>query len=187
MCMYIKSIDGFTGNGNFMSKFGLEIRDQVIFSMSQKIFNQVVGLNTGAVRPNEGDLIYFPLNQKCFQIKFVNKFEMFYQFGALQTWEVTCELFEYSNEIINTGITEIDTLQTKFSMDIFDWALLDELSNYLTDEFGNILVVDTYAFENINAAAQNDTIFNGTNNFSSGAKSILDFSESNPFAEGSNL
>jgi hypothetical protein len=187
MCMYIKSVDGFTGDGNFMSKFGLEIRDQVIFSMAQKVFNQVVGINTGAIRPNEGDLIYFPLNQKCFQIKFVNKFEMFYQFGALQTWEVTCELFEYSNEIINTGITEIDTLQTKFSMDIFDWALLDESNKYLTDEFGNILVVDTYDFENINAAAQNDTIFNGTNNFSSGAKSILDFSESNPFAEGSNL
>ena len=92
--MYIKSIDGFTGDGSFMSKFGLEIRDRVVFSMAQRIFNEEVGTFTSQLRPNEGDLIYFPLNKKCFQIKFVQKYEMFYQLGALQTWEVTCELFE---------------------------------------------------------------------------------------------
>jgi hypothetical protein len=79
MEMYIKSVDGFSGDGAFMSKFGLEIRDRVIFSMAQRIFNEDVGTFTAQTRPNEGDLIYFPLNKKCFQIKYVNKFEMFWR------------------------------------------------------------------------------------------------------------
>ena len=100
--LYIKSVDGFSGDGNFMSKFGLEIRDQVIFSIAQRTFNKEIGAYTTLVRPREGDLIYFPLNNKCFQIKYVNKFEMFYQLGALQTWEITCELFEYADEVFDT-------------------------------------------------------------------------------------
>ena len=72
--MYIKSINGFSGDGSFLSKFGLEIRDQVVFSVAQRIFSEEVGTVTTQVRPNEGDLIYFPLNNKCFQIKFVNKY-----------------------------------------------------------------------------------------------------------------
>ena len=62
---YIKSVDGFSGDGNFMSKFGVEIRDQVVFSVAQRTFNQEVGIYTNQPRPNEGDLIYFPLNKKC--------------------------------------------------------------------------------------------------------------------------
>ena len=83
--LYIKSVDGFSGDGDFMSKFGIEIRNQVVFSVAQRRFNEEIGEYTTQVRPNEGDLIYFPLNKKCFQIKYVNKFEMFYQLGALQT------------------------------------------------------------------------------------------------------
>ena len=64
---YIKSVDGFSGDGNFMSKFGLEIRDQVVFSIAQRTFSNEIGAYTTLVRPNEGDLIYFPLNNKCFQ------------------------------------------------------------------------------------------------------------------------
>ena len=82
--LYIKSVDGFSGDGDFMSKFGIEIRNQVVFSVAQRRFNEEIGDYTTQVRPNEGDLIYFPLNKKCFQIKYVNKFEMFYQLGALQ-------------------------------------------------------------------------------------------------------
>ena len=69
--MYIKSVDGFAGDGNFMSKFGLEIRDQVVFSVAQRVFNEEVSAYTTNIRPNEGDLVYFPLNRKCFQVKFV--------------------------------------------------------------------------------------------------------------------
>ena len=182
--LYIKSIDGFTGDGNFMSKFGLQIRDQVVFSIAQRTFNQEVAIVTDQLRPNEGDLIYFPLNRKCFQIKFVNKFEMFYQFGALQTWELTCELFEYSNEQFNTGIAEIDAIQQDYSLNILDYAIMDEQRVNLVDEDSNYLVVESYKPEVINPASENDTIQYGTDNFPIGSDDFIDFTEIDPFSEG---
>ena len=181
--MYIKSVDGFTGDGNFMSKFGLQIRDQVVFSVAQRTFAQEVGSVINQTRPNEGDLIFFPLNDKCFQIKYVNKQEFFYPLGTLPTWEVTCELFEYSNEVMNTGIPSIDKLQTDFSMNIYDWVLLDESGNILTDESGNLLVNETYNLSVLNPAADNDPIQSGGENFDIGSDDFIDFTETNPFAE----
>jgi hypothetical protein len=175
--MYIKSIDGFTGDGSFMSKFGLEIRDRVIFSMAQRIFSEEVGTFTNQIRPNEGDLIYFPLNKKCFQIKFVNKYEMFYQLGALQTWEVTCELFEYSGEKLNTGIPEIDILQKTSDTNVYNWAIKDENGNILLDEEGNILVLEGSSVDDLIPAAQNDEIQAESDLF-------VDFTSQDPFSEG---
>lgn len=175
--MYIKSIDGFTGDGSFMSKFGLEIRDRVVFSMAQRIFNEEVATFTNQLRPNEGDLIYFPLNKKCFQIKYVNKYEMFYQLGALQTWEVTCELFEYSGETMNTGIPEIDNLQKKFDTNAYSWALKDENGDILLDEEGNILVLEGSSVDDLIFAAENDEIQAESDLF-------VDFTSQDPFSEG---
>jgi hypothetical protein len=175
--IYIKSVDGFQGDGNFMSKFGIEIRDQVIFSVAQRRFTEEVEVYNTQVRPNEGDLIYFPLNKKCFQIKFVNKFEMFYQLGALQTWEMTCELFEYSNEILNTGIPEIDILQKKFSTNIIDWAITDEAGNYLLDELENYLVSEKFSLSQILPGADNQQIQDESDLF-------VDFTAIDPFSEG---
>lgn len=183
--LYIKSVDGFTGDGNFMSKFGLQIRDQVIFSIAQRTFNQEVAIITDQIRPNEGDLIYFPLNNKCFQIKYVNKFEMFYQFGALQTFELTCELFEYSNEQFNTGIPEVDILQQKFSINILDYTLNDEEGNNLLDQDGDYLVTEAYKPDLINPAEENDVFQYGSNNFPTGSDDFIDFTETDPFSEGS--
>jgi len=175
--MYIKSVDGFSGDGNFMSKFGIEIRDQVVFSMAQRIFSQEVGTYTTQVRPNEGDLIYFPLNKKCFQIKYVNKFEMFYQLGALQTWEVTCELFEYSGETLNTGIPEIDSLQKKFDTNQYHWTLKTEDSEYIVTEDGELIVLEGSSIDNIIVSADNDEIQKESDQF-------VNFSAIDPFSEG---
>lgn len=175
--LYIKSVDGFAGDGNFMSKFGLEIRDQVVFSIAQRIFSQEIGSQTNLVRPNEGDLIYFPLNKKCFQIKYTNKFEMFYQLGALQTWEMTCENFEYSDEIINTGIPEIDLLQLKSSTNIIDYSLKDEQGMPLKDEENNYLTTERYDIESITGTGVNNTIQNESADF-------VDFTHVDPFSEG---
>lgn len=183
--LYIKSVDGFTGDGNFMSKFGLQIRDQVVFSIAQRTFNQEVAIITDQIRPNEGDLIYFPLNNKCFQIKYVNKFEMFYQFGALQTFELTCELFEYSNEQFNTGIPEVDILQQNFSINILDYTLNDEEGNNLLDQDGDYLVTEAYKPDLINPAEENDMFQYGSNNFPTGSDDFIDFTETDPFSEGS--
>jgi len=183
VCIYIKSVDGFTGDQEFMSKFGVEIRDQVVFSISQRIFSQCVGSYTNQPRPNEGDLIYFPLNQKCFQIKYTNKFEMFYQMGSLQTWEMTCELFEYSDEIINTGIPEVDILQKQFSTNILDFSYLDEFGHELQDENEDYLVVEPFIMGNVVKGSENDVLPDGTTNFETGSNGFIDFSDSNPFGE----
>lgn len=176
--LYIKSIDGFSGDGSFMSKFGLEIRDQVVFSVARRTFNEEVGTFTSQPRPNEGDLIYFPLNQKCFQIKYVNKHEMFYQLGALQTWELTCELFEYSGEIMNTGIPEIDSLQKKFSINQYDWGVLTQEGDYLTDEEGNLIVLEGSSVSDLIPNAENDQIQKESDMF-------VDFTAYDPFSERS--
>jgi len=174
---YIKSVDGFSGDGNFMSKFGLEIRDQVVFSIAQRTFSNEIGAYTTLIRPNEGDLIYFPLNNKCFQIKFVQKFEMFYQLGALQTWEMTCELFEYSDEVFNTGIPEIDAIQNKESTNILDYVIMDEQGNFITDEQDNYLVVEAYNLDTILGNGTNQDMANESNTF-------IDWSIQDPFSEG---
>jgi hypothetical protein len=176
LCMYINSVDGFSGDGNFMSKFGVEIRDQVVFSFPMATFQEQVGMLTNQIRPNEGDIIFFPLNQKCFQIKYVDKFSMFYQLGALQLWKVTCELFEYSDEQFNTGIPAIDALQVNFSTNTMDWSYLDEFGHYLIDENSDTLVLENFDIEIIDTTAENTKINNYANTF-------IDFSEQNPFSE----
>jgi hypothetical protein len=183
--MYIKSVDGFGGDGSFMSKFGLEVRDQVVFSMAQKVFNDEIGAWTNFARPREGDLVFFPLNGRLFQIKYVNKFEMFYQLNALQTWEMTCEVFEYSDEVLDTGIDAIDSLQTNFSTNILNWSIIDEQGNHLIDEGdNNYLVMESYADFAVPGEV-NQTLKDGSNNYPMGSSSFIDFSSVDPFSEGS--
>tara|TARA_Y100001963_G_C6672258_1_gene395675 strand:- start:89 stop:958 length:870 start_codon:yes stop_codon:yes gene_type:complete len=110
--MYIKSVDGFEGEGDLISKFGLEIRDQIVFSVARRAWE---GLDIG-VRPKEGDLIFFPLTEKLFQIMFVEHETPFYQTGALPTFDLTCELFTYSDEKLDTGVEEVDVIEQKQSL-----------------------------------------------------------------------
>ena len=109
--MFIKSVDGFEGEGDLISKFGLEVRDQIVFSLARRAWE---GLDLG-VRPKEGDLVYFPLTSKLFQIMFVEHETPFYQNGALPTFDLTCELFVYSDEKIDTDIDDIDVIEQKQS------------------------------------------------------------------------
>lgn len=173
--MYIKSIDGFSGDQEFLSKFGVEIRNQIVFSVARRIFSEEIGQITTQVRPNEGDVIWFPLNQRAFVIRYVNKYELFYQLGALQTWEMTCEVFEYSGETFNTGIPEIDALQTKYSTDILNWSILTEDGLRLTDEDGNYIVLENAVVDTL-PSAENDEIQKESDLF-------VDWTAQNPFVE----
>lgn len=175
--MYIRSIDGFSGDGEFLSKFGVEIRNQVVFSVARRIFAEEVGEQSTQVRPNEGDIIYFPLNQRCFIIRFVNKYEMFYQLGAIQTWEMTCEVFEYSDEKFNTGIPEIDRIAYKRDTDIFNWSIMDEDGNMLMTQTSDYLILERSALEDIVENADNKDIQDEGNTF-------IDFDAKDPFSEG---
>lgn len=110
MEMYVKSVDGFQGDGDFLSKFGLQIRDQVTFTVAMRTFERyATRLDPEIIRPKEGDLVYMPLNNKFFKIMHVEHESVFYRSGALQVFDLKCELFEYSNERFSTGIEEIDT------------------------------------------------------------------------------
>jgi hypothetical protein len=110
MEVYVKSVDGFQGEGDFLSRFGLQIRDQAVFTVAIRTFERnVTNINPDLVRPKEGDLIYFPLNNKFFKIMHVEHESVFYQTGALQVFDLKTELFEYSNERFDTGVIDIDT------------------------------------------------------------------------------
>lgn len=109
--MYIANTDGFGGEGNLYSKFGLEIRDQATFIVSRRQFSRLIEIDENAIReerPREGDLIYLPLSKGLFEIKFVEHETPFYQLSQLPTYELQCELFEYSAEKFETGIHDID-------------------------------------------------------------------------------
>ena len=178
--MYIKNVDGFQGEGDFLSKFNLEIRDQITFTVSRRVFSEEIGSPMSVDRPREGDLIYFPLNRKIFEIKFVEHEPIFYQMGALQMYDLKCELFEYNGEMFNTGDPEIDFLyNTTFLGGIQSSTLLTDQYNSQTIvlENGDVLVTEGDSIEEIDLAADNDTIQREADDF-------LDFSEKNPFSEG---
>ena len=112
--MYVENINGFEGDQTLMSKFGLEIRDQATFIVARKSWEKFVGIWNNSVstnRPLEGDLIYLPLSRSFFEIKFVEHEAPFYQLSNLVVWRLQCELFDYSNEVINTGNEVIDDFQ----------------------------------------------------------------------------
>tara|TARA_B110000902_G_C14215337_1_gene552950 strand:+ start:81 stop:1079 length:999 start_codon:yes stop_codon:yes gene_type:complete len=106
--MYVKNVDSFEGEGDFLSKFGLQIRDSITLTIAQRTYDQEIGLNSTINRPREGDLIYLPLNKKYFVVQHVEHEAIFYQMGSLQTYDLRCDLFEYSGERFKTGQSELD-------------------------------------------------------------------------------
>jgi len=158
--LYIKSVDGFLGQQDIFSKFsGVTINDQVIWEVARTTFAEsVTSIHPEIVRPREGDIVYFPLNKKCFQITFADKFDMFYQLGALYLWSLTTELFQYSGEIFNTGITEIDNLQKNYSLDSFNYGLKNENNDFITDQNGNVITLEAYDLTTIDPLADNDKL-----------------------------
>ena len=110
--MYLEGVEGFEGEGDLYSKFGVEVRDTATFIISRRSWERFVSLDANlatGLRPNEGDLIYFPLSKSVFEIKFVEHENPFYQLGKLYTFKMTCDLFEYSGEDFDTNIEALDT------------------------------------------------------------------------------
>lgn len=119
---YVNTFDGYGGAGDILTKFGVSIRDELILTISKERFEDFIspfmsGIDDGtedseislSTRPREGDLIYFPLGQRLFEVKFVEHENPFFQLGKNYVYQLKCELFEYEDEIIETTINEIDT------------------------------------------------------------------------------
>ena len=105
--MYLKGTEGFGGEGDLVSKFGLDVRDEVIFTVHKDRFN----LATDMDKPLEGDLVFLPINKGLFEIKFVEHEQPFYQAGKNYSFDITCELFQYSEEQLATGIVDVDQIE----------------------------------------------------------------------------
>ena len=175
--MYIKSTMGFEGDLQFLSRFSTEIRQQLTLSVAIQTFDALVGAETGLARPTEGDLIFFPLDTKIMVIKDVNKYSMFYQVGSLAMYDLVCEVFEYSNEKMNTGIPLVDRIGPKLSLSTAEWGAVDVNGDPVID--GDGLPVFGPAF---NAAIDtNDMVRN--KNIAIEGIGLIDFSENNPFSE----
>lgn len=116
--MYIENIEGFDGEGDLFTKFGVEIRDQATFIISRRRWSQTVSKHNNeinGIRPREGDIIYLPMSKSLFQIMAVEHEQPFYQLKNLPTYKMRCELFEYSDEDLDTGIPEIDVIERKYA------------------------------------------------------------------------
>jgi len=124
---YVNNVDGYAPDSDIMTKFGLRLKNEINLTISRERFEDFIspflegissGIREGRItgftfgdlitRPKEGDLIYFPLGERLFEIKKVEHEKPFYQLGSLYTYDLSCELFEYENEFVDTSIAEID-------------------------------------------------------------------------------
>jgi hypothetical protein len=196
--MYLLNINGFSGDGDFLSRFGLEIRDSATFMVAKKRWNDFrdsllylesdptyisspyLDPNGGlqlADRPSEGDVIYFPLTKAFFNIKHVESKNPFFQLGRLYTFNLDVELLKFSNERFNTGVSEIDDIVSDKSTDITNFGLILEGGGrlLLNQESDSALILNSFEQDDIDPFAANDDFMD--------SNSILDFSNDNPFGE----
>ncbi len=110
---YIENTEGFDGEGDLFTKFGIELRDQATFVFARRRWKKLIGDNLAEVgfRPREGDIIYLPMSNSMFEVLKVETETPFYQLSQLPTFRLQCELFEYSDEDFDTNIASIDAVE----------------------------------------------------------------------------
>lgn len=116
--MYIENTDGFDGEGDLFTKFGVEIRDQATFVVARRRWSETIGRYDNQItgdRPREGDLIYLPMSRSMFQIMHVEHEQPFYALRDLPTYKLQCELFEYTGEDFDTGVLAIDKIEKDYA------------------------------------------------------------------------
>lgn len=159
---YIDNVDGYGGNGAFMSKFGLFIEEQGRLTISRRRWEQLVGQwgeTLIPTRPAEGDLLYFPLTKGLFDIKYVEHQNPFYQLGKLYVYKLNVELFQYSSERVNTEIDELNDMAMAMTFDI--------LGNVDPEEHADPQHRNSF----VNAEFERESL------------DVLSFDEKNPFGE----
>ena len=212
--MYFENVEGYEGEKEIMSKFGLQMNEDVTFVVARRRFEQLVSHDSNLIvktRPNEGDLVYFPKVKKIFEITFVDHDDPFYQVHNVPAFKLKCKTFEYSSEDLDTGITEIDAIETDNSLDQLVYQISMEQSSTTTYNEGLELEDGTGKIEQEgntdNLIGENetggdqivletgdyiiqesyvvDTIDENAMNdfFETQDDNIIDFTESNPFGD----
>ena len=116
MEMYIENTEGFEGEGDLYSKFGLQIKDTATFIVSRRRWDDRVGPFSSQVenpKPAEGDLVFLPMTNSFFEINFVEDEQPFYQLSNIPVYKMECSLFEYNDEDFETGVESIDNATAK--------------------------------------------------------------------------
>ena len=183
--MYMENVEGYDGEGDLFTRFGIEIRDQATFILSKRRWEQMVdreedsgGTFQLTARTAEGDLLYFPKTKSLFEIKLVEFQNPFYQLGKIYVFRMQCELFEYSSERLDTGDSSIDGIEDAQSLDILQFQFQLEDGDLLKLEDNDTLILESFMTNRGNVGADNadfDTWQSASN--------ILDFTETNPFGE----
>ena len=178
--MYLANVDGFNGEGDLLSKFGVEIRDTASFIVSKRRWEDVVAKSGHAQltrRPAEGDILYFPLTKSYFEIRKVETSDPFFQVGKLYVFKMECELMQFSSENFNTGIDEIDNAAGERALDVSQYELLLENGDRMMLEYfsPSTVILESYSLSAIDPLSQNEAFSNNID--------ILDFTEQNPFGE----
>ena len=187
--MYMETTEGFQGEQELVSKFGLEIREDTTFTIAKRRWEDAVGDQATLIksgRPNEGDLIYFPLMNSFFEIQFVEDQEPFFQLGNLPVYKLRCTRFEYASERIDTGVSDIDNLEDNRSMDMLNFQIsLENEDGALKLESGHYLIGEGYNMATQSKDFADNSTFESDAGFgtTSTADDILDFTERNPFGE----
>jgi len=142
--MWIENVDGFDGEGDLFSKFGVEIRDQATFVVSRRRWNQTIQRYDNEItvaRPAEGDLLYIPFSSKLFQITHVEHEQPFYQLQNLPTYKLRCELFEYNDEDFDTGVNLVDDIEQDYAYK-FNLVLDSDSQGFVVGEIVNQTLAD---------------------------------------------
>lgn len=175
--MYVKEVEGFGGEKDLLSKFGVEIRERVTFVLAKRRFEDEIGVYETRVRPLEGDLIYFPINTGLYEIKFVDHDTPFYQISERFVYELRCEKFEYSSERINTGINQIDKVEDNYTLtNTGTVEIITDSYNVITTAIGESIILSYTSLGDIDPGAENEIL-------QIESDAVLDFTETNPFGD----
>jgi hypothetical protein len=173
--VFIKNFTGWQGQGDLMQKFGISMADQVTFSMMRNRWaDEFTNFQPDLIRPLEGDFVYLPLTHALFEVKFVEHESNFYQTGALTYYDIKCERVNYSSEKLQTGVAEVDNIQSKFSNAAEDYSIVDQAGNFIETGDGSIIPEGQYESDKIDTVTQNGL-------FSTEGQTFIDYSKKSPF------
>lgn len=168
-----------------MPDFGAQgyfMNDSLKFQCSITRFRDEVYTKDATItRPKEGDLLFFPMNGRVFEITFVENKPYFYQLGELQLFEVDVRAFNMTNEVFNTGITEIDAIRPEVTSDTQDFVVKSDEGEIITGDDGAMVISDE--FDQVQANSHPEQTTNKEFQSRINQQGVIDWSEKNPFAD----